>query len=163
MSGGNSLFVRADSVDEVRAIIPEWIDVTLDEQCEYARLSNADDWTELATKLSSSGHDVIELGFQSTVDAFRYVRWVNGKPARTLQFGWSHTEREWERVAGVAEEWESVFETAPKVGVFMTLTAFEMAEAAGMHHKLTDLYQPPAKTKKPKKAKKKKKASPRGP
>lgn len=141
MSGDHSLYVRTDSVDEIRSVVPEWIDMELDEHCDYARLTNADDWTELAKTLSSAGREVIELGFQSTVDAFRYARWVNGKPSRVLQLGWSEDEGTWELVAGTPEAWETVFAKAPKVGLFMAITAMEIAAAAGEHHKLTSWYE----------------------
>lgn len=156
MGGAHSLYVRTGSIDEIRSIVPAWIDIELDEHCDYACLSNADDWTELARKLSAGGRDVIELGFQSTVDAFRYVRYAKGAAARLLQYGWSETEQTWEHVAGSPETWESVFEAPPKVGLFMSLTAMDIAAAAGMHHKLTHWYYPPPKPKK--KAQKKKKS-----
>ena len=50
--------------------------------------------------------DVIWLGFQSTVDAFLFFRWHDGRLMRALVYGAFEDERTWERVEGEPQEWE---------------------------------------------------------
>ncbi|APR75554.1 LSU ribosomal protein L19p [Minicystis rosea] len=158
VGGDLSLFVRTRSVDTLRASIPAWIDVALGAGCAFARLSNAEDWSDLARRLSSAGADVVELGFQSTIDAFRFVRWSKGKPTRTLVFGWSEDERTWERIDGEPEPWEGVFAKPPRRGAFDTLDARETAYAVGQHYMLSGWYTAPLGAAKRKAAAKKPKA-----
>ena len=51
--------------------------------------------------------DVIWLSFQSAVDAFQYHHWNDGKLVRSLVYGCFEKEREWERVEGTPQPWES--------------------------------------------------------
>jgi hypothetical protein len=50
--------------------------------------------------------DVLWLSFQSTVDAFQFHHWRDGKHLRALGYGCYELERTWERVEGAAEPWE---------------------------------------------------------
>lgn len=59
----------------------------------------------LSARLKS---DVIWLSFQSLVDAFQYHHWEDGKLVRSLVYGCFENEREWEKVEGTPEPWESV-------------------------------------------------------
>lgn len=60
---------------------------------------------ELAKLSAKAGTDVIWLGFQSAVDAFRFHHWKKGAHLRTLIYGFTE-ERVWETVAGTREPWE---------------------------------------------------------
>ncbi len=51
--------------------------------------------------------DVFWLLFQSTVDAFEYKHWSNGKLIRQLTYGCRKEERTWESIEGTPEIWEA--------------------------------------------------------
>ena len=144
MGGDHSLYVRVTSTEELRATIPAWLDVTYDRGCSFARIANAEDWTELARSLSAGDGEAIELGFQSVVDAFRFVHWSRGHVVRELVCGWLAEERIWERVRGTPEGWERALGEVPRAGTSSTLDAREAARAVGEHYKLTSWYEPVA-------------------
>jgi hypothetical protein len=62
------------------------------------------------------GNVIIYAGFQSTVDAFYYIKYDNGIFKRKLVYGCFKLERQWEVVVGDPEPWENkIFKICPVV------------------------------------------------
>ena len=108
----NAFYVRAADagrIDSIRAAYPtayteagseflaveKDIDADLSMGMELRRLSD-----ELQT-------EVIWIQFSSVTDSFMYIHWNRGEQIRTLIFGFSESERQWERVEGSSQPWES--------------------------------------------------------
>lgn len=61
---------------------------------------------EALQRISKQVGTVIFLSFQSAVDAFQFVKVVDGVTERKLVYGCYKNEREWEVVEGTEQEWE---------------------------------------------------------
>jgi hypothetical protein len=136
------LFVRTRTVDEIRSLVPDWVDIELTESAAFARLSNADEWSGLATAISRKGYEAVVLGFVSSLDAFYYAHYQNGRPIRVLVYGWDRQERTWEQVSGQRQPWEK-FEKDPRVGLQCFFDGRNTAIAVGEYYRFSGVYEPP--------------------
>ena len=111
MGTWNAFYVKGDadqaSIDAIRA---SFGDVQIDTSATHMGVRFPDDSfdppTDALAPLSVTlSRDVYWLGFQSTVDAFRFHHWASGVEVRCLVYGFEE-ERIWERATGTPEPWE---------------------------------------------------------
>jgi hypothetical protein len=111
MGTWNAFYVKGDvdqaSIDVIHASFGN-VQIDNSESCMGVRFPDdvfhppTDALRDLSAKLS---RDVYWLGFQSTVDAFRFHHWAEGTEVRSLVYGIDE-ERIWERATGTPELWE---------------------------------------------------------
>jgi len=113
MGAWNAFYVKADgSIATLTERIRSMFSANdIEASSKFVGVRMPDDAFEVPEdKLSELSHtlntEVIWLGFQSTVDAFQYHHWKDGKHLRALVYGCFREERVWERVEGMAEGWE---------------------------------------------------------